>query len=101
MNNNMYINVEQLSSSIEKLKALKNRLNSIFNKQKENTSKISNVWNGTVGEKAYSELTKHNNYYDSYIEKINEKISFLEKTRDAYLKNDSLLSSKIDDNANK
>ena len=99
MNNNMYIDVEKLNGAIDKLKSNREKIYNIFSTQKANVKKLSEVWNGSTGEKINAELTTHNSYYDNYIARLDEKISFLEKTRDSYLKNDSLLDKKIDENA--
>lgn len=97
-NSNIYINVEGLDSSINNLKELIKKTQNIFDDQKSLHERLSKVWNGTTGEQVNKELSEHSKEYDTIINNMNEKVSFLEEVRKSYTKEDEGISNKIDEN---
>lgn len=97
----MYINTEQLSNSLTRLKSLKDRLVRVLNSQNQLVKSLQSSWSGTVGDYSYQELVNHSKQYEGYIGEVNEKIAFIENTIQAYKSMDSSLSKKIDDNVQK
>ena len=99
MNNGIYVNTEKISETIEKLKKLKDRLSNVSDSQKELIKTMHNYWSGTTGDKTYTNMTEHNNNYDTYLTTIQNEIDFLNAVIKGYTESDSSTSKKIDENS--
>ena len=98
MNGNIYVNKEGLTNVINELSNLKKSLRKTFDNQINLAKEVNTYWSGTVGEEACKELLNRSTRYDNYIKQLEEKIKFLASVRDAYIKLDSDVSKKVDNN---
>ena len=99
MDQNIEVKTEILENKIALLKTERDKLADIFGVQKDTTEKMNESWGGTNGEKAQERLKKHYNKYETWIDKIDERIEFLQKIVDAYKNADNTINNKIDSNA--
>ena len=99
MNGNMYVNEQQLNIVIESLKQQRNSLKNALDQQIKNIDEMKQYWTGTSGDKAYETLIHHKEKYASYINSMDEKITFLEQVRNSYKKLDIGISNTLDNNA--
>ncbi len=99
MNSNIFVDVNKLEDAIGKLKAIKKRLETVVESQSTCTDKLKDIWEGTTGEELNKRLKQHNSDYNSILDNLDKRITFIESVKNSYLTMDSNLNKKIDDNA--
>ncbi len=99
MASSIFININELNSIIDKLKKIESKLNTVVNSQKGLSKDLESCWSGTSGSKVTSRIKEHDKSLDSYLISIKNEISFLEKTKEAYIAQTNATSKMINENA--
>ncbi len=90
--NNMYINENELTITLDKLKNEKERMSKVFTDVENSIKDIPLFYSGETANEVNEKLSNHIKIYSEYIDNINNYISFLENTLNDYkLKNNSFV----------
>ena len=90
--NNMYINENELTITLDKLKNEKERMSKVFTDVENSIKDIPLFYSGETATEVNEKLSNHIKIYSEYIDNINNYISFLENTLNDYkLKNNSFV----------
>lgn len=100
MNGSIYIELDRINEVITRMEKLEERLSTIVDSEKAITKNLAEYWQGDTGNKSIDELNKHNANYETYLTTLKNQTDFLRKTRQAYIDNNNLTNTKIDENAN-
>ena len=100
MNGSIYIELDRINEVITRMAKLEERLSTIVDSEKAITKNLAEYWQGDTGNKSFDELNKHSANYETYLTTLKNQTDFLRKTRQAYIDNNNLTNTKIDENAN-
>lgn len=99
MNDNIYMDLPAVDIKIAKLKGERETMRKALEFIKNEILKMPNVWNGNSGDANYEILIKYSANFTDILNKIDEFIDTLQKSRDAYEKLDNDTIDRMEENA--
>lgn len=99
MNSGVYVNYDELSSIIEKLKSERQNLSNIFNDIKNNSNDMNSYWIGNTAEHAMQNMKNFTDSFDLICEQVDKYIKYLETVAQAYKTYDDSVERKMQENS--
>ena len=96
---NIMINTDELRSKTSSMREEKKKIDEVLEKFKGDTIKIQSYWSGNTGDMVSERVTKYTNKFDYISTRLEGYLLFLEKVAAEYEGEDTLISKKIDGNA--